>query len=214
MTLTFADSGPVAVRHGFILVPMDSVIERVQAEFDLTGLGQTRLQQVGSFVGIENPSSFIETSKKLAAKLRREMDDDESWQSVVPTTPSIHLDGNKSLRSQNGYQCYKGLYESCFANCSRKVLSIVDWSTGVGDRAVGALQAHTDSNACPNNPSVYYSGFSTSNVMVDTTRARLRQSIGDQYVRGVLTVEDRVPVVAPAANASVATFPLMSSKVC
>ena len=44
-------------------------------------------------------------------------------------------------------------------------------------------------------------------MMVDTTRARLRHSIGDQYVRGVLTVEDRVPVAAPAANASVASFP-------
>ena len=107
VTLTFADTGPVAVRHGFILVPMDSVQERAPNEFDLTGLGQTRLQQVGSFVGIENPSTFIESSKKLAAKLRREMDDDESWQSVVPTTPSVHLVANKSLRSQNGYQCYK-----------------------------------------------------------------------------------------------------------
>ena len=103
----------------------------------------------------------------------------------------------KGLHAQHGPACYKLMFRSCLTGFSRRVLSITDWSVGVGDRAIGALDAFSYSKS-PDTPSLYDTGFSTTAVMVDTAQARLRNEIGENYIKQAFNVQDRVPVAAPA----------------
>ena len=108
VTFTFeGNNGCVLVRHGFLLIPLDTVTERrgTGAEFDITGLAASALQQAGSFANIPIANEYVNISKEFAKKIKRTMDNEDVWECPVPMVRWAGQVANKMTRARNGAGC-------------------------------------------------------------------------------------------------------------
>ena len=196
--LRLQGSGVGDARTGFVLIPMDTANQCSTVERDITGLAGSPLQQHGSFTNLAHPVEYINTSRDFAKRVRKAVENEDSWECAVPAVRWRGRVTNKNLRSQNGAPCYAALFDSLLNTTTRKYVTVFDWIAAIGDRAEGALTELSNPNQS-NSSKLFYTGFENRAVMYETTRARVRHFIGQKYLDTTLSVNDRVPVLDPGS---------------
>ena len=189
--------GASKVRHGFLLIPLDTV-EKSIAERDITGLAGSFLQQCGSFTNLPEATEHVNTGREWAKKIRKTIEDGDVWECAVPTVRGQGRVYNRMLRAQNGPLCYLTLFANLLNTTTRKFVTVFDWIASVGDRAEGALITAANPSQC-NSSRLFYTGFENRPILYETARARVRHLVGQKYLDMTLSVNDRVPVLPPVS---------------